>query len=74
MDELLEVVELFGDFGLDGAIAWLFRLLGVLAILGGLGLWLLTDITIVIPVVLVVAGFVLLIIPELLLGVVEVVG
>lgn len=67
MDELLEVVELFGDFGLEGAIAWLFRLLGVLAILGGLGVWLLTDVSLIVPVALVGIGIALVVVPGLLL-------
>jgi hypothetical protein len=72
MDEALEVVDVLADSGLEGAITWLLRLLGVVAVLAGLGLWLLTDAgLLVLPAVLIVIGLVLLIVPSLLLAVAE---
>ncbi|WP_121821962.1 hypothetical protein [Halostella salina] len=72
MDEALEVVELVVDSGLEQAIAWILRLLGVLAVLAGLGLWLLTDSgLLVLPAVLLVVGVVLLVAPSILLALTE---
>jgi hypothetical protein len=72
MDEALEVVDVLADSGLEGTITWLLRLLGVVAVLAGLGLWLLTDAgLLVLPAVLIVIGLVLLIVPSLLLAVAE---
>jgi hypothetical protein len=69
MDEILEVVELFADVGELAGL--LFRALGVIAILAGIGIWVFTDITILVPALLVVVGLALIIIPELLLSVFE---
>ena len=68
MDEVLEAAELLQDAGLEGAFAWLLRIVGLLAILAGLGLWLLADVSLLwIPAVLIVAGVLLLVIPQILL-------
>jgi len=75
MDEVLELVDVLADFGLDGAFAWLLRLIGMLAILAGLGLWLFTDMgLLVVPAALIVVGVVLLVIPQILLAFVELAG
>jgi len=72
MDEALETVDVLADSGLEGAITWLLRLLGVVAVLAGLGLRQLTDAGLfVLPSVLVVIGLVLLVVPSLLLAVAE---
>jgi len=72
MDELFEVADLVADSGLEGAVSWLFRAIGVVAILAGLGLWLLAELSLVpIPVSLMVIGVLLVLIPSIL---VEVLG
>lgn len=72
MDEALEVVEVLADSGLEEALAWILRILGVLAILAGLGLWLLTDAgLLVLPAALILLGVLLLAIPQVLLVVTE---
>ena len=71
MDELLDVIDLVADVG--ELAGWLFRLLGVVAILAGVGLWLFTDVTLLVPAVLVVLGLALLVVPEILLAFVELV-
>ena len=72
MDEALEVVDLLADSGLEGALSWLLRIVGVLAILAGAGLWLLTDMgLLVVPAALMGAGLVLLVVPSVLLAVAE---
>ncbi|WP_255150885.1 hypothetical protein [Halorarius halobius] len=68
MDEALEAAEVVADSGLEGVVVWLFRILGVLFILAGLGMWLLTDAgLLVLPAVLIVVGVVLLVAPQILL-------
>ena len=59
MVELFEVLDLLADSGLEGAVTWLFRILGVLSILAGIGIWLFTEITLLVPIVLIVAGLLL---------------
>lgn len=72
MDEALEVVEVVADSELEGAFVWLLRILGVLAVLAGLGLWLLTDMgLLVLPALLIVVGVVLLVAPQILLFLAE---
>lgn len=72
VDDVLEVVEVVADSELEGAITWLVRLLGLLVLGVGLGLWLLTDAgLLVLPAALVVLGLVLLVAPSVLLFVVE---
>jgi hypothetical protein len=72
MDEVLEVAEVAADAGLEGAFAWLLRLVGIVLVLAGLGLWLLANWSLLwIPAVLLVAGVFLLIIPEILLSLLE---
>jgi hypothetical protein len=75
MDEVLEAAELAQDAGLEGAFTWLFRVIGLLLALAGLGLWLLGDGGFLwIPAILVVAGLVLVLVPEVLLTLVELAG
>lgn len=74
MDELLDVLDLLGDSGLEGVITWVFRIIGVLAILAGLGVWLFTDLTLFIPVILIVGGLFLVAIPGILLELTELAG
>lgn len=72
MDEALEVVEVVADSELEGAFVWLLRILGVVAVLAGLGLWLLTDMgLLVLPALLIVVGVVLLVAPQILLFLAE---
>mgnify|MGYP006934467369 CR=1 FL=1 len=74
MDELLDVMDVAADAGLEGALTWLFRLVGLLAILAGIGLFVVTDVTVVVPVALIVVGLLLLIVPGILVQVAEVAG
>jgi hypothetical protein len=72
MDEVLEVAELAADSGLEGIVTWILRLVGLLFIVVGLGLWLLTDMgLLVIPAVLLVAGIAFLAAPGILLFLAE---
>ncbi|MFB6101469.1 MAG: hypothetical protein ABEJ73_02775 [Haloplanus sp.] len=75
MDEALEVVDLIADSGLEDAITWALRFVGLLAILAGLGLWLFTDMgLLVVPALLIVVGIVLLVVPSILLVAAELAG
>jgi hypothetical protein len=75
MDEVLEIVDVLADFGLEGVFTWLLRLLGFLAVVAGLGYWLLTDSgLLVLPALLIVVGMVLLAVPGILLAIVELAG
>jgi len=72
MDDALEVVDVLADSGLEGAITWLFRLVGLVAVLAGLGLWLLTDMGLLfVPAALIAIGLVLLVAPSVLLALAE---
>jgi hypothetical protein len=72
MDEALEAAEVVADSGLEGVVVWLLRLLGIVAVLAGLGLWLLTDAgLLVLPALLIVVGIVLIAVPGLLLAFAE---
>lgn len=75
MDEVLDAVEVVADSELEGAFVWLLRLLGLLAVVGGLGLWLFTDAgLLVLPALFVVVGLVLLVAPNVLLALAELTG
>ncbi|MBX0293371.1 hypothetical protein [Haloarcula nitratireducens] len=68
MDEALEVVDVLADSGFEGIVAWLLRLVGLLALLAGLGLWLFTEAgLLVLPAALILVGLVLLVAPSVLL-------
>lgn len=72
MDEALEAAELVADSPLEGVVTWILRILGLLFVLGGLGMWLLTDAgLLVLPAVLIVVGIVLLAAPSVLLFLAE---
>lgn len=68
MDEALEAAEVVADSELEGAVVWLFRIVGALLILAGLGLWLLTSSGLLwLPAILIVVGLVLVVAPQVLL-------
>jgi len=67
MDEALEIVDVAADLGLEGALTWLLRVVGLLLVLAGIGVFLLTEVTWLVPVGLVVVGLVLLVAPSVLL-------
>lgn len=72
MDEALEVVDIVADSGFEGLIAWALRIAGLLAILAGLGLWLGTEMgLLVLPALLILGGLVLLAAPSVLLVLAE---
>jgi hypothetical protein len=72
VDDVLEVAELVADSEMEGLLAWLLRLLGVVALLAGLGLWLFTDMgLLVVPALLIVLGLVLLVAPSVLVFLLE---
>ncbi|SDM95860.1 hypothetical protein SAMN04487949_2983 [Halogranum gelatinilyticum] len=72
MEEALEVVDVVADSELEGAVTWLLRIVGLVLLLGGLGLWLLTEMgLLVLPALLIVAGLVLLVAPSILLALAE---
>jgi len=71
MEEALEVVDVAEDLGLEGALTWLLRVVGLLLVLAGIGVFLLTEVTWLVPVALVVAGLVLIVAPSVLLLVAE---
>ncbi|NEU57943.1 hypothetical protein [Halorussus sp. MSC15.2] len=73
MDEALEVLDLVADSGLDGVVTWLLRLLGLLVLLAGVGLWLFAEVGLLVPALLVGGGIVLLVAPSVLLALAEVV-
>ncbi|MFB6113576.1 MAG: hypothetical protein ABEJ58_05675 [Halodesulfurarchaeum sp.] len=75
MDEVLEIVDVFADSGFESVLSWALRLLGILVVVAGLGLWLFTDMGIfILPALLIVVGLVLLAVPGLLLGLLELAG
>ncbi len=66
MDEILEVAEVAADFGLEGVMAWIVRLIGLLALLAGAGMWLVAEMSLlVLPAALMVVGLVLLVAPSI---------
>lgn len=75
MDEVLEAAEVVADSELEGALVWVLRVLGILAVVGGLGLWLFTESELlVLPALLVVVGAVLIAVPGVLLTLLELTG
>ena len=72
MDEALEVVDVVADSGFEGIVTWALRLLGLVVLLAGLGLWLFTDAgLLVLPALLILGGLVLLAVPSVLLVLAE---
>lgn len=68
MDEILDAVDLLADSGLEGIVTWLVRVVGLVALLAGLGLWLVTEMgLLVVPALLILVGLVLLVAPSVLL-------
>ncbi|WP_423999819.1 hypothetical protein ACOZ4I_11990 [Haloarcula salina] len=68
MDELLDALDLLADSGLEGIVTWLVRIVGLVALLAGLGLWLFTEMgLLVVPALLILVGLVLLVAPSVLL-------
>ncbi|MFB6198684.1 MAG: hypothetical protein ABEI52_10520, partial [Halobacteriaceae archaeon] len=75
MDEILDAIDILADFGLEGVFTWALRILGIIAVLVGVGLWAFANMDLlVLPAALIVAGVVLLIIPGVLLEVAEMAG
>lgn len=72
MDEALEAAEVVADSELEGAVVWLFRIIGALMILAGLGLWLTGTMSLLwVPASLIVVGLVLVVAPQVLLALAE---
>ncbi|AUV81579.1 hypothetical protein C2R22_07845 [Salinigranum rubrum] len=72
MDEALEAAELVAESELEGVVVWLLRVVGLLAIAAGLGLWLFTETgLLVLPALLIVVGVVLVAAPSVLLALAE---
>lgn len=71
MDDLLDAIDLLADRGLADAFVWLLRLVGVVAILVGVWLWLGTEVGPLVPAIAVVVGLALLVAPSLLLALAE---
>jgi hypothetical protein len=75
MDEILEAIDLIADLGAEGTIIWILRILGVLAMVVGIGLWVLTDMGfLLVPAILTGGGFALVVLPEVILTIIEVAG
>jgi hypothetical protein len=72
MDEALEAAELVAESELEGVVTWLLRVVGLLAVVAGVGLWLFTEMgLLVVPALLILAGLVLLVAPSILLALAE---
>lgn len=72
MDEALEAAEVVADSELEGAVVWLLRVVGILVLLAGAGLWLFTEATLLwLPAILIVVGLLLVVVPSILLQLVE---
>jgi hypothetical protein len=72
VDDVLEVAEIVVDSEVEGLVTWLLRILGVVALLAGLGLWLFTDMgLLLLPALLIVLGLVLIVAPSVLLVLAE---
>lgn len=75
MDEVFDIVDVAADFGFSGVIVALLTLFGIIAVIAGLGLWLLTDVgLLVLPALLIVGGGVLTVAPGVVLVAAELVG
>ncbi|MFB9824123.1 MULTISPECIES: hypothetical protein [Halobaculum] len=72
MDEVLEAAEVVADSELEGAVVWLFRVIGILLALAGVGLWLFTQSGLLwLPAILIAVGVLLAVIPGVLLELTE---
>jgi len=66
MDEALEAAEVIADSELEGAVVMVLRVVGIIMLLAGFGLWLLTAADLLwVPVLLIVGGTILVTIPGL---------
>jgi hypothetical protein len=75
MEEALDVIDVLADSGLEGAVTWTLRLVGLVLLLGGLGLWLFTEMGLLfLPAVALVVGAILLLAPSVVLAVAELAG
>lgn len=75
MDEALEAVELVADSGFEEAFAWVLRIIGILCLLAGFGLWLGAGMSLLwTPAILVAVGVFMLVAPQILLFLVELTG
>ncbi|WP_348609182.1 hypothetical protein [Halobaculum rarum] len=73
MDEALEAAEAIADSELEGAVVWVFRVIGILAALAGIGLWLFTQSGLLwLPAILIAVGILLAVIPGILLELIDV--
>jgi hypothetical protein len=72
MDEALEAAELVAESELEGVVVWLLRVVGLLSVVAGLGLWLFTEMGLLfVPALLILGGVVLVVAPSLLLALAE---
>ncbi|WP_327052556.1 hypothetical protein [Halomicrococcus gelatinilyticus] len=75
MDEVLEVADVIAESGLEGALTWLLRVVALMVILAGVGLWLFTDMgLLVLPAALMAVGVVVMVAPEVLFTLAELAG
>jgi len=75
MDEVLEVADVIAESGLEGALTWLLRVVALVVILAGVGLWLFTDMgLLVLPAALMAVGVVVMVAPEVLFTLAELAG
>ncbi|MFT4957782.1 MAG: hypothetical protein ACI9EZ_001100 [Halobacteriales archaeon] len=75
MADLHSGVDAIRDLGLDGVFTWFFRLVGILSILAGIGFWLFTSAKISsTPTLLLVDGLFLMALPEVVLGLIDLVA
>lgn len=71
MEEALELLDLFADIGLEGAVTWIVRLLGLLLIVAGIVAYVVFEAGLLIAGGLAVVGLVLLVAPSLLIAAAE---
>ncbi|WP_435064901.1 hypothetical protein [Halobaculum sp. EA56] len=75
MDEVLDAAEVVADSELEGAVVWLLRVVGIVLVLAGAGLWLLTEAGLLwLPALAMVAGAALIVVPGVLLELLELFG
>jgi hypothetical protein len=72
MDEVLDLVGFVAELVLGNPLTWLVRVVGVIVILAGLGLWLFTESgLLVLPAILIVTGLLLAAFTEVLVAFTE---
>jgi hypothetical protein len=68
MDEILDVADVVVGSGFEGIVTWIVRLVGLVAVLAGVGLWLFTEMGLLwVPAVLIAVGLVLVVAPTVML-------